>query len=61
MSLAQAYRALGGPTRGEILRLLRQGELPAGHLALDMSALGDVAGEVAEMARRGRSMQPRGA
>jgi ArsR family transcriptional regulator, arsenate/arsenite/antimonite-responsive transcriptional repressor len=28
-----AYRALAGPTRREILRLLREGDLPAGRLA----------------------------
>ena len=33
MSIASAYRALGDPTRREILRLLREGELPAGQLA----------------------------
>lgn len=33
MSIADAYRALGDPTRREILRLLREGELPAGELA----------------------------
>lgn len=33
MSIASAYRALGDPTRREILRLLREGELPAGELA----------------------------
>ena len=33
MSLANAYRALGDPTRREILRLLREGDLPAGELA----------------------------
>jgi ArsR family transcriptional regulator len=33
MSVAGAYRALGDPTRREILRLLRDGELPAGTLA----------------------------
>jgi ArsR family transcriptional regulator len=33
MSLAHAYRALGDPTRREILRLLREGDLPAGELA----------------------------
>jgi ArsR family transcriptional regulator len=33
MSIAAAYRALGDPTRREILRLLRDGELPAGALA----------------------------
>jgi DNA-binding transcriptional ArsR family regulator len=33
MSVAGAYRALGDPTRREILRLLRDGELPAGALA----------------------------
>jgi ArsR family transcriptional regulator, repressor of sdpIR and other operons len=33
MSIAGAYRALGDPTRREILRLLRDGELPAGTLA----------------------------
>jgi ArsR family transcriptional regulator len=33
MSVASAYRALGDPTRREILRLLRDGELPAGTLA----------------------------
>jgi ArsR family transcriptional regulator, arsenate/arsenite/antimonite-responsive transcriptional repressor len=33
VSIANAYRALGDPTRREILRLLRDGELPAGALA----------------------------
>ncbi len=33
MSIASAYRALGDPTRREILRLLRDGDLPAGTLA----------------------------
>jgi DNA-binding transcriptional ArsR family regulator len=33
MSIAGAYKALGDPTRREILRLLRDGELPAGTLA----------------------------
>jgi ArsR family transcriptional regulator len=33
MSLANAYRALGDPTRREILRLLREGDLAAGELA----------------------------
>lgn len=33
MSIANAYRALGDPTRREILRLLREGEMPAGELA----------------------------
>jgi DNA-binding transcriptional ArsR family regulator len=33
MSIASAYRALGDPTRREILRLLREGELSAGELA----------------------------
>jgi ArsR family transcriptional regulator, arsenate/arsenite/antimonite-responsive transcriptional repressor len=33
MSLANAYRALGDPTRREILRLLREGDLVAGDLA----------------------------
>jgi len=33
MSVAGAYKALGDPTRREILRLLRDGELPAGALA----------------------------
>ncbi|HEY1713531.1 MAG TPA: metalloregulator ArsR/SmtB family transcription factor [Solirubrobacteraceae bacterium] len=33
MSIAGAYKALGDPTRREILRLLRDGELPAGALA----------------------------
>ena len=33
MSVASAYRALGDPTRREILRLLRDGDLPAGTLA----------------------------
>ena len=32
-SFADAYRALGDPTRREILRLLREGDLPAGDLA----------------------------
>ncbi|MBV9836671.1 MAG: winged helix-turn-helix transcriptional regulator [Solirubrobacterales bacterium] len=33
MSVANAYRALGDPTRRGILRLLREGEMPAGGLA----------------------------
>jgi DNA-binding transcriptional ArsR family regulator len=33
MSVPSAYRALGDPTRREILRLLREGETPAGELA----------------------------
>lgn len=33
MSIAHAYRALGDPTRREILRLLREGDLTAGELA----------------------------
>jgi ArsR family transcriptional regulator, repressor of sdpIR and other operons len=33
MTLANAYRALGDPTRREILRLLREGDLAAGELA----------------------------
>jgi ArsR family transcriptional regulator, arsenate/arsenite/antimonite-responsive transcriptional repressor len=33
VSIANAYRALGDPTRREILRLLREGDLPAGELA----------------------------
>ncbi|MFZ0041352.1 MAG: autorepressor SdpR family transcription factor [Solirubrobacteraceae bacterium] len=33
MSIANGYRALADPTRREILRLLREGELPAGELA----------------------------
>jgi DNA-binding transcriptional ArsR family regulator len=33
MSIANAYRALGDPTRREILRLLREGEMTAGELA----------------------------
>lgn len=33
MTITQAYRALGDPTRREILRLLREGDLPAGELA----------------------------
>jgi len=33
MAMAQAYRALGDPTRREILRLLREGDLRAGDLA----------------------------
>ncbi len=33
MSIANAYRALGDPTRREILRLLREGNMPAGELA----------------------------
>ena len=33
MSVANAYRALGDPTRREILRLLREGEMAAGELA----------------------------
>jgi DNA-binding transcriptional ArsR family regulator len=39
MTVAHAYRALGDPTRREILRLLRDGDLRAGDLAarFDMS------------------------
>ena len=33
MAMASAYRALGDPTRREILRLLREGDLRAGDLA----------------------------
>jgi ArsR family transcriptional regulator, repressor of sdpIR and other operons len=33
MSIAEGYRALGDPTRREILRLLREGDLVAGELA----------------------------
>ena len=33
MSIANAYRALGDPTRREVLRLLREGDLAAGELA----------------------------
>lgn len=33
MSVSNAYRALGDPTRRGILWLLREGELPAGELA----------------------------
>jgi ArsR family transcriptional regulator len=33
VSIANAYRALADPTRREILRLLREGDLPAGELA----------------------------
>jgi ArsR family transcriptional regulator len=90
MSVAGAYRALGDPTRREILRLLRDGELPAGTLAghfeiswpsvsrhlkvlegaglvssvrrggnivysLQTSVLEDIATEVADMARIGRT------
>jgi len=33
MSVPNAYRALGDPTRRGILRLLREGEMPAGVLA----------------------------
>lgn len=33
MSIANGYRALGDPTRREILRLLRESDLPAGELA----------------------------
>lgn len=33
MSLPNAYRALADPTRREILRLLREGDLAAGELA----------------------------
>ncbi|MFZ1992756.1 MAG: metalloregulator ArsR/SmtB family transcription factor [Solirubrobacteraceae bacterium] len=90
MSIARAYRALGDPTRREILRLLRDGELAAGTLAghfeiswpsvsrhlkvlegadlvssvrrggnivysLQTTVLEDIATEVADMARIGRS------
>jgi DNA-binding transcriptional ArsR family regulator len=39
VTIANAYRALGDPTRREILRLLRDGDLAAGDLAgrFDMS------------------------
>jgi ArsR family transcriptional regulator len=39
VSIAHAYRALGDPTRREILRLLREDDAPAGELAayFDMS------------------------
>ena len=33
MTIANGYRALADPTRREILRLLREGDLPAGELA----------------------------
>jgi ArsR family transcriptional regulator, repressor of sdpIR and other operons len=33
MTKANGYRALADPTRREILRLLREGEMPAGELA----------------------------
>jgi ArsR family transcriptional regulator, arsenate/arsenite/antimonite-responsive transcriptional repressor len=33
VSITNAYRALGDPTRREILRLLREGDTPAGELA----------------------------
>jgi DNA-binding transcriptional ArsR family regulator len=33
MTKASGYRALADPTRREILRLLREGDLPAGELA----------------------------
>jgi DNA-binding transcriptional ArsR family regulator len=33
MTVSGAYRALADPTRREILRLLREGDLPAGRLA----------------------------
>lgn len=33
MTIARGYRALADPTRREILRLLREGDLPAGELA----------------------------
>jgi ArsR family transcriptional regulator len=33
MPIANGYRALGDPTRREILRLLREGEMAAGELA----------------------------
>ncbi len=35
MIVAGAYRALADPTRREILRLLREGDLPAGELAAE--------------------------
>jgi DNA-binding transcriptional ArsR family regulator len=89
MSIVNGYRALGDPTRREILRLLREDELPAGEIAgefdiswpsvsrhlkvletaglvsshrrggkivyaLETSVLGDIATEVAHMARIGR-------
>jgi ArsR family transcriptional regulator, arsenate/arsenite/antimonite-responsive transcriptional repressor len=39
VTIANAYRALGDPTRREILRLLRDGDMAAGELAgrFDMS------------------------
>jgi ArsR family transcriptional regulator, arsenate/arsenite/antimonite-responsive transcriptional repressor len=96
VSVANAYRALGDPTRREILRLLREGDLPAGELArrfeiswpsvsrhlrvletaglvssrrhggniiysLQTSVLEDIATEVADMARIGRSGMSTGA
>lgn len=33
MAIQAAYRALSDPTRREILRILREGELPAGEIA----------------------------
>jgi len=33
VTIARGYRALADPTRREILRLLREGDLPAGELA----------------------------
>jgi ArsR family transcriptional regulator, repressor of sdpIR and other operons len=33
MTIANGYRALADPSRREILRLLREGDLPAGELA----------------------------
>ena len=33
MTVANGYRALADPTRREILRLLREGDMPAGELA----------------------------
>jgi ArsR family transcriptional regulator len=34
MNATPAYRALADPTRREILRLLREGEMPAGEIAV---------------------------
>jgi DNA-binding transcriptional ArsR family regulator len=65
MGLPDAYRALADPTRRQILKLLRDGELPAGAIAeqFDISwpsvsrHLGILAGaELVETTRRGQQV-----
>jgi ArsR family transcriptional regulator, repressor of sdpIR and other operons len=65
MGLPDAYRALADPTRRQILRLLRDGELPAGAIAeqFDISwpsvsrHLGILAGAgLIESTRRGKQL-----